>query len=531
MTYFSEILIFVGAIVMMLSIIKTRYLMNMLGSPDMKRRWRLLLALMTIFLFGYLVAGVVMLSPLRGYFLVLTGAIFLGGAIFVYLVVSTGYFTVSELEGRVSERSHELSAALKSLQKTADAQIETNAELRRTLKLNEGFIANTSHELRTPLNAILGIVEVLKLGLYGELNEKQVISIDSIESSGRHLLQLLNDILDLRKITTDHLDLEVESIDIWSVCQEVVLNLDGEMRSKDISCQLFESADVGAAELDKRRFRQIIYNLLGNAIKFSPRGGQVGIRYFDCPGEDLFRIVVWDKGDGISLDDQKELFKPFSQLDNRLSKKYEGTGLGLALVKSIAEVHGGFCGVESTPGEGSQFSVTLPRFRTDMKLMGNQPESTEGSKENSIARVPISQKQPAPVHQTQILSQRLKEVSILLVDDIPLNLKHVTVFLKHQGASVMEAFSGEEALGKILEKRPEIVLLDIQMPEMDGLEVISRVREDERIRDTKIIAATALAMKGDRDRFFRAGANGYLSKPFTMGKLEEEIANVLRLSS
>jgi signal transduction histidine kinase len=221
------------------------------------------------------------------------------------------------------------------------------------------FLANMSHELRTPLNSIIGFSDMLDEEIFGKLNPKQNKYVSNINRSGRHLLNIINDILDISKIEAGKMDLDPELFSINQLLDELMQNMEPLASNKEIG--LLIEDDVPGCELyaDKLKIRQALYNLLSNAIKFTPAGGSVRI-FAEC-SPDKLSVSVRDTGIGISEDQQKELFKPFRQLDPATNREYEGTGLGLVLVKRFVEMHGGNVLVKSIPGKGSTFSIVIPR--------------------------------------------------------------------------------------------------------------------------------------------------------------------------
>ena len=224
------------------------------------------------------------------------------------------------------------------------------------------FLANMSHELRTPLNAIIGFSEVLQERLFGELNEKQTDYLKDIHESGRHLLSLINDILDLSKIEAGHMELEVTRVDLASALANALTLVRERAMRHGIELRLNAGPEVGEIEADERKLKQILLNLLSNAVKFTPDGGRVEVSARAV--SDAMEISVRDSGIGISAKDQAALFKEFRQVGNDQARKAEGTGLGLALTKRLVELHGGAIFVQSELGKGTTFSFTLPRNRT-----------------------------------------------------------------------------------------------------------------------------------------------------------------------
>ena len=250
-------------------------------------------------------------------------------------------------------------------QRTADLEQKSrelsgvNIRLQEISQLKSQFLANMSHELRTPLNSILGFAEVLQEKMFGDLNDKQEEYINYIRESGRHLLSLINDILDLSKIEAGKLDMEPAEVGIGDLLKDSLTLAREKALEHGIELCLNLEDGIPGIYADERKVKQIVYNLLSNAVKFTPDGGKVGIEA--VKDYEHIRITVWDTGIGIKEEDRGKLFMEFQQLDSGADKRYEGTGLGLALSKRLVEMHHGRIWVESEPGKGSRFSFTLPR--------------------------------------------------------------------------------------------------------------------------------------------------------------------------
>jgi signal transduction histidine kinase/CheY-like chemotaxis protein len=385
-----------------------------------------------------------------------------------------------------------------------------NSQLAQAARLKDEFLASMSHELRTPLNAILGLSESLREQIYGTLNERQLTTLDYVMESGRHLLALINDILDVAKIEAGKLTLEPAPVAVVALSQACLAMLHNEATKKRLKVSATYDPAVALISADERRLKQILVNLLGNAVKFTPDGGSIGLEVRGNPEQQSVHFTVWDTGIGIAEGDLDRLFKPFVQLDSRLSRQYAGTGLGLALVYRMAEMHGGSVAVQSQPGRGSRFTITLP-WQT-----------------NTLPAVPSAAIEAAlptpPIARQAVPSSDL----ILLADDHELNLTVLTEFLSRVGYRVLTARNGLEALELAQAHRPALLLLDIQMPQLDGLQVLQRLRSDVALRMTPVIAMTALAMPGDRERCLAAGANAYVSKPVSLKSLSTMIQELLR---
>ncbi|MEN9934895.1 MAG: hypothetical protein RLZZ387_1474 [Chloroflexota bacterium] len=268
-----------------------------------------------------------------------------------------------DLERQVAERTAELQAeremlATRVAEQTAELRA-ANSELERALHVKDTFLASMSHELRTPLNAILGISEALQLGVYGDLTERQVASAHTIEASGRHLLALINDILDLAKIEAGQMTISQEPVPVADLCRSSIKMVEAAAKHKGLELMLWVEPGVATVAGDERRLTQILVNLLSNAVKFTS-SGVVGLEVTVDALAGEIHFTVADTGIGIAPEDQARLFRPFVQLDSRLARRYEGTGLGLALVSQLTALHGGRVVLESTVSRGSRFTVTLP---------------------------------------------------------------------------------------------------------------------------------------------------------------------------
>ncbi len=401
-------------------------------------------------------------------------------------------------------------------ERTTDLR-RSNAELAHAVCAKDEFLANMSHELRTPLNAILGLSESLQEQVYGPLTERQCRALVSIEQSGRHLLSLINDILDLAKIESGTIELALETIDIQTVCQASLQFIKQQAHKKQITVMLHIDAALPATmQADMRRLKQILINLLTNAVKFTPAGGKVGLDVRPDAATPQIHFAVWDTGIGISPQDQQRLFQPFIQVDSSLAREHEGTGLGLALVMRLTRLHGGSVVLESEAGQGSRFTVSLP-------LAQHPPASSH----HAAPTAPANGHAPtAPDDRSGAPAAPL----ILLAEDNETSIETITDYLEAKGYRTIVARNGSEAVEAVSAQRPDLILMDIQMPHMDGLEAIRRIRAAEAASSNAhipIVALTALAMKGDRERCLEAGASDYLSKPVRLSALAHTIAACL----
>jgi PAS domain S-box-containing protein len=252
----------------------------------------------------------------------------------------------ASLAQRVKERTAEL--------------IKANTELAKASRLKDEFIANMSHELRTPLNAILGISEGLQEGIYGSVNNKQINHLQSIVKYGHHLLNLINDILEVAKIDAGKLALDIQPVSIKSVCSACLQSIGQKALEKNLQISSNLDGTITNFQASQRCLKEILMRLLNNAVKFTPEGGSIGIEVVGDRERGMVHFTVWDTGIGISEDDMELLFQPFVQLDGGLSRSYPGTGLGLTLVNKLTELHEGSVSVESKLNQGSRFTVSLP---------------------------------------------------------------------------------------------------------------------------------------------------------------------------
>ncbi|MEM7532739.1 MAG: PAS domain S-box protein [Chloroflexota bacterium] len=611
------------------------------------------------------------------------------------------------LTQRVAERTADLSAA--------------NAELAQASRMKDEFLASMSHELRTPLNAILGLSEALQEKIYGDLTDKQVKTLMSIERSGRHLLSLITDILDISKIEAGKFELSITETSVPAICESSLEFIRQAAQKKDIQLSMVHDPIIHTIRADERRLKQILVNLLSNAVKFTPEGGSIGIEVVGRSAEGAVQICIWDTGIGVAKEDIYRLFQPFVQLDSRLSRQHAGTGLGLALVYRMVELHGGSISVESAIGKGSRFTILLPwqapeteepvsedssdgilenqgqpetplkdvdvhvddengseegdvhkqstqdisnisyslppmsaqiaGFTEGIYNASNQGQYTNRASSNGVSgngvsgsgvsgsvvsgsgvsgngvssenaslsnnRLAVLTKQPAlavasagqntpnqaepkqsalrghrsrdiinlgfyrtlpqdttsinnngitanrkytahlkpdgsdavseqqtqtgltaensPVmaeqHNNEPSSQHITPEKIkspptlppliLIAEDNEANIRTLSTYLSMKGYRLAIARNGTEAVEQAVEIEPDAILMDVQMPEMNGLEAMEHIRDDPSLATIPIIAITALAMPGDKEKCMAAGATGYLSKPVSLRSLSD----------
>jgi len=384
------------------------------------------------------------------------------------------------------------------------------AALTRALRMKDEFLANISHELRTPMTSILGMAESLRMDLYGPLTEEQRTSVGVILDSGQHLLSLINTVLDLAKIEAGKMELHSELLDITDCCLMAVKLIKHIAYEKGIQISQQIDEDIQTMTADPLRVKQMLVNLLSNAVKFTPHKGKVGLEVTGDRAAGVVTFTVWDTGIGIAADQLPLLFQPFMQLENRMPRQYTGTGLGLSLVRRIAELHGGCVTVDSAPGEGSRFTISLPWLPEEEPVVCPElPDATAGP----TATVDEAARPTSPA----------SAATLLLVDDDEIIRKQLAKYLASLGYRVLTAAHGGEGVRCAEEMPPAVIIMDVQMPEMDGLEATRHLRGRPATATIPIIALTALVLPGTREQCLDAGMTEYLTKPVNFSLLRETV--------
>jgi PAS domain S-box-containing protein len=395
---------------------------------------------------------------------------------------------------------------------------QKNAELEDASRMKSEFLANMSHELRTPLNAIIGFSEVLGDGLLGEMTEQQRGFIANIFNGGNHLLSLINDILDLSKVEAGKMELDLEPVQVSSLFLNSLSIIKEKAATRHIRLTMEAAEDLGSLDVDARKVKQIVYNLLSNAVKFTTDGGQVALRArrvlraevghpSRSPGSRTFPLVenefaefleisVTDDGIGVSPEGLGHLFKPFSQIDSGLARKFQGTGLGLAMVKLLAELHGGTVAVDSSVGEGSRFTVWLP-------LRASSDDDDAPTPPGNVALAPRSDSSAGAL-------------TALVVEDDSRSAELLRVQLEAQGFKVLHAASAEAALVLAAEQPLSLITLDIMLPNMDGWEFLTRLKGAPALAAIPVVIISIVA---DRSKGFARGAAAVMQKPISRQEL------------
>ncbi|MFO1092758.1 MAG: PAS domain S-box protein [Planctomycetaceae bacterium] len=365
------------------------------------------------------------------------------------------------------------------------------------------FLANMSHEIRTPLTSILGYAELLQRG---DIPADQMRShLDTICTSGRHLLTLLNDILDLSKIEAGHIDLDLQRVSPHQVIREVLSLLRVRAQEKSLELEAVWTSPTPEVILtDAARLRQMLVNIVGNAIKFTERGGVVVTAGFDHAGRDTrLRIEVRDTGIGIPADRQESIFVAFTQANESITRRFGGSGLGMTISRMIARELGGDVVVQSSPGQGTMVTITV------------QTGPLEGVR--MLTRPPTEVMQPSTHNTGSRMKRVLDGIRVLVVDDGESNRELVSLVLQNVGAAVAFARNGQEGIERCIHREFDVILMDLQMPVMDGWKAMRKLRA-AGIR-TPIVALSAHAMRGVKEDCLREGFDGYLTKPINIDEL------------
>jgi len=414
------------------------------------------------------------------------------------------------LEEMVADRTDKLKRQQKELQEALNRAEKLAVEAQAANRAKSEFLANMSHEIRTPMNAILGFTDLLD----SRINDKeQKAYLKSIMSSGKSLLTLINDILDLSKIESGKMELQPEAVNPYSIFSEIKHIFSPNISDKGLDFILdVDPALPVSLLLDEVRLRQILFNLVGNAVKFTDKGFiKLSARNMAKTNEKCtvdVMIAVEDTGIGIAPGSLKTIFEAFRQQDGQSTKIYGGTGLGLAISKRLVEMMGGAISVKSTLKKGSIFEILL-------KAVAVAAPHVVSREEKGFDPANIS----------------FEKAVILVVEDVPLNRTLIREFLRYTEIGIVEAEDGKQALVLARKHRPDVILMDIKMPVLNGYEALKQMRNDETLKKIPVIALTASGMKKDKERIIESGFDGFLVKPLQIFDLYRELTRFLTHST
>lgn len=436
----------------------------------------------------------------------------------------------------ITERK-QMEIELQKAKEAADAAARAKGE----------FLTVMSHELRTPLSLILGPIESLLSSQDEPLSPRVRADLERVKRSGRRLRRLVDDVLDYQKIEAGKMQIHSEAVDVGELVADMVEEARPAAERGRLALSIQVDPALRTVPLDRRKFEKIALNLLGNALKFTPPGGRVAVELRTVDG--LFELSVEDTGPGIPADKRHLLFQKFQQIDASATRKHEGTGIGLSLVKELTELMGGTLGVESEPGSGARFFVRLPRAAegagATRTARAPGPTETPGSQE-----APTSQEAPASHEPREALRAlgppggaeaasrapgerragdgHASRARVLVVEDNPDMASYVESVLSAEH-EVALATNGRQALESIAASRPDVIVSDVMMPEMDGFELVTRLKGNPELRDIPVLLLTARASRGEAVVGLEVGADDYVSKPFDPLELKARVRAAERL--
>jgi signal transduction histidine kinase len=399
------------------------------------------------------------------------------------------------LVARLKDSNRYLMRQHAALRRADEEILQVNRQLEQSSRYKSEFLANMSHELRTPLNAIMGFSEILLDATMNLTAGERTEFLRNIHSSGQHLLGLINDILDLAKIEAGKMDLHAEDMPVMEALHEVTAILDPMARQQGLHLRTLGAADAGVIKADRSKFKQVLYNLVSNAVKFTPAPGTITLSVKDSPEQ--LTVSVEDTGIGMKPEDLPKLFREFEQIDGSYTRRYQGTGLGLALCRRFVEMHGGRIWAESQFGKGSIFTFTIPR----------EPRPVAVAAVEEAAPTPESMELPLA----------------LVIEDDPASSQRMTAEIQGVGFRVAHASDGEQAVRKAMEILPDLVVMETVLPIKDGWQVLQELRARAATADVPVLVCSVTRNQALMDQF---GVAGYVAKPWATKTMQDELRRI-----
>ncbi|WP_224371828.1 ATP-binding protein [Hyalangium versicolor] len=411
----------------------------------------------------------------------------------------------------ITERKR-IEVELHKAKESAEAAVRAKSE----------FLTVMSHELRTPLTLILGPLGVLLSSSSGDLSDRMRVDLERIHRNAERLFRLVDDILDHQKVEAGRMTVDWEPTEVIALTSHIVEDARSAGATRGIEVRFEADPSVGSVPLDRRKFEKIVLNLLGNALKFTPEGGSITVALH--AGDSGLELSVKDTGPGIPKARQGQLFQRFQQLDGSTTRKHEGTGMGLAIVKEFTELMGGQVAVESELGQGSRFIVRLPG--TAEQLTSPRPATPAPMRSSPGYRAHLM---PAPIPIHMMPRERTGSAPRLLIAEDNADMRGYLADLLSAEYDIELAETGRQAWEAVQQRRPHVIVSDVMMPEMDGTELVARLKASARYRDIPVLLLTAKSSREEAIDGLEAGADDYLGKPFGPDELKARVRAAVRL--